>query len=82
MLSKKEKSNMIKLGIVLIVLQTIATIMLAASGTLQLNGFMNVLGYFSISIVGIILVIIGYRKKHKHDNDQTGNDDENNEGKN
>lgn len=71
---------MIKLGIVLIVLQAIATIMLVASDMLQLNGFMNALGYFSISIVGIILIIIGYRKKHKHDNDQTGNDHDNNEG--
>lgn len=68
---------MIKIGIVLIVLQAIATIALAAAGTLHLSGFMNALGYFSISIVGVVLIIVGYRKKHKHNNNQNGNQNDN-----
>lgn len=69
---------MIKIGIVLIVLQAIATIASTAAGMFHLNGIVNALGYFSISIVGIILIIVGYRKKHKHNTDQNDDDDDEN----
>ena len=68
---------MIKVGIVLIVLQAIATIAMAAAGMFHLSGFANALGYFSISIIGVILIVVGYRKKHRHDNDQNENQNDN-----
>ncbi len=69
---------MIKVGIILIVLQAIATIAMAAAGMFHLSGFANALGYFSISIAGVILIVVGYRRKHRHDNDQNENQNNNN----
>lgn len=73
-----KESNMIKVGIILIVLQAIATIAMAAAGMFHLSGFANALGYFSISIAGVILIVVGYRRKHRHDNDQNENQNNNN----
>lgn len=61
-----KKQKKIVIGWILIVLQGFAILgrlLSGASFPSGVPGFFNALGFFSIGIVGVILLILGYRKK-------------------
>lgn len=69
---------MIIAGIILICLQVIVIIVSYSVGLNPLGGILpNVIGYLMIGIVGLILLIVGYRRKRKRNkNNNEKNDKE------
>ncbi len=71
---------MIIAGIILICLQVIIIVVPYAVGSNPLGGSLpNVLGYLIFGIIGIILLIVGYRRKQKRNKNSNEKNDKNNE---
>lgn len=69
---------MIIAGFVLILLQIVATVASYAAGYNPLGGILpNVIGYLMIGIVGLILLIVGYRRKRKRNKNNNEKNDKN-----
>ena len=73
-----SEDYMIIAGIILICLQVIVIIVSYSVGLNPLGGILpNVIGYLMIGIVGLILLIVGYRRKRKRNkNNNEKNDKE------